>query len=363
MDRSILKKFIIDDFEYMKNMSVREYLTYRKWEQLNSSNWDTVRLYQLKNSLWYPEHPDDYLKIQPDIVFADNKADVNTWSTLRNFIHAQINNQNIGRTLRAFAIDRNSGKYLGVMSLNSDFSVLKPRDNYIGWSNDHRLKFKRLNYLAMGTTICPTQPLGFNYTGGKLMALLTCSDKYINRWNQKYKEQLVGVTTTSLFGRPSQYTRLKHWRDCKETSGRIPLEPSDKVYQEIKEWVKTYYMDKYIEITTVKTGKNNITPRPKTNIISFTLRQLGVKPPDNNSPRGVYFCPLFKDTSEFLRMEKDSVTEPLFDNSLESLFEMWKTRYAKNRIKNTKDNITSPLFYDDMIGVPWLEIKKKYIDK
>lgn len=359
-----LKKHIQENFDHLGKMTVREYLTYRKWEQLNMlkfSPGEQVRLSQLKRSLWYPNEPDDYLKIKPDLVFADNKADVKTWMTLRNFIHAQVYNQNVGRTMRCFVIDRNSGRYLGVLALASDFVVIGPREKYIGWTADNRTKDKRLNFTAMAQTICPTQPFGFNYTGGKLMALLCCSDKFVNKWNEKYKKQaLIGITTTSLFGRPSQYTRLKYWHDCGDTAGEQFLEPSEHIYQAMKEWMKKRYKKEYDGFVGANGGK--VVSRPKTRITRFVLSRLGVRAPKNNAPRGVYFCLLYKDGREFLRMEKQKIlAKPLFDNRLDVLFDMWKERYAKNRIKNTKDRIGGHLFYDDMIGTTWMETREKYI--
>ena len=361
-----LKKLIEKNFENMKKMSVREYLTYRKWEQLNLnplSAPELLRLSMLKKSLWYPDDPDDYLKLQPDLVFADNKADIETWVMLRNFIHAQVHNNNIGRSIKAFVIDRNTKKYLGIIALHSDFISLKPREKHIGWTVDHKIKHKRLNFTAIGSTICPTQPLGFNYTGGKLMAFFTCCDKIVNKWNQKYNKQaLVGITTTSLFGRPSQYTRLKYWKDCGDTKGKIPLEPSENIYIAMREWMKKMYPEEYRKITHVELHKKNITTRPKGRIIAFVLAKMQIKPPENNAPRGVYFCSLYKETKEFLRMEKLKIkAEPAFDNRLPVLFDLWKNRYAKNRIKNTKDRIGEHLFYDDMIGSSWKDTRKKYI--
>lgn len=358
-----LKKRIIENFEHLSHLSPREYLVYRKWEQLNSTRFtpeEKIRLSQLKNSLWYPEHPDDYLKIQPDLIFADNKADTETWTMLRTFISGHIYNQNVGRTMRCFVIDRNSGKYLGVLNLASDFIVIGPREKYIGWTKDNRTKDKRLNFLAMAQTICPTQPFGFNYTGGKLMALVTCCDKFVNRWNAKYNKQaLIGITTTSLFGRPSQYTRLKYWHDCGDTTGQQYLEPSEHIYQGMKEWMKTRYKKEYDIIIGAGTGK--VVSRPKSRVVSFVLNKLSISAPKNNAPRGVYFCLLYKEGLQFLRMEKQKIlAEPLFDNRLEVLFDMWKTRYAKNRIKNTKDRIGEHLFYDDLVGISWREAKEKY---
>ena len=60
--------------------------------------------------------------------------------------------------------------------------------------------------------------------------------------------------------------------------------------------------------------------------------------------------------------EKDLVRR--FDNSVESLTNIWKNKYAKNRLngllKNKRYN-NEGLFYDDLIGMEWEEAKDRYI--
>ena len=75
-----------------------------------------------------------------------------------------------------------------------------------------------INHTCIGSTIVPIQPLGYNLVGGKLLALLCLSDDTVEKtWEHQYKDKLVGVTTTSLYGKTkviplSQYDRLKTGR-------------------------------------------------------------------------------------------------------------------------------------------------------
>jgi hypothetical protein len=52
----------------------------------------------------------------------------------------------------------------------------------------------------MGFVIVPTQPFGFNYLGGKLLAGLCCSHEVREKLNKKYDMNLVMFETTSLYG-------------------------------------------------------------------------------------------------------------------------------------------------------------------
>jgi hypothetical protein len=64
----------------------------------------------------------------------------------------------------------------------------------------------------MGFVIVPTQPFGFNYLGGKLLAALCCSHDVRKKLNEKYDMNLVMFETTSLYGnskQASQYDGMK----------------------------------------------------------------------------------------------------------------------------------------------------------
>jgi hypothetical protein len=53
-----------------------------------------------------------------------------------------------------------------------------------------------------------------------------------------------------------------------------------------------------------------------------------------------------------------------FDTSTETLVNIWKTKYAKGRIKQLmKQNrvSTESLFYDDLIYLSWEDTKAKYL--
>ena len=52
------------------------------------------------------------------------------------------------------------------------------------------------------------------------------------------------------------------------------------------------------------------------------------------------------------------------DTSVESLTDLWKTKYAKKRIDslvNQQRVSSEPLFYDDVIYMTWEETREKYL--
>ena len=371
MTASEMKKLLDDDFKKMSEMSVQEYTLYRKWEEVNEKEWTPSELndiYLTKKSIWKPSTPEDYLKLKPVIVFAEGTRS-RIWTTLRIFISTMHWNASPGRLLRFYIMDSVTNTYLGVISLASDFLALGGRDSYIGWTRDQRINDHMINHTGMGSSIVPTQPLGFNYTGGKLMSLLLLSDVIQKTWNDKYDDVLAGITTTSLYGGYSQYNRLRYWHKCNSTEGAIPIEPSDEVYKQVIEWVKNNCKREYDELQekkiSSKTGKAQPKSHPKAKILSVACTKLKVNATKNNFSRGVYFAKLYDNTSDFLCKRTDKLGNKLFDNSVEALTNLWKERYAANRVKNVLENNTynsDILYYDEMIGMTFEEVKEKYME-
>jgi len=217
IDTELLKETLIQNLTYASKMDVREYTLYQKWCEVQEKYptrtittlfGDDKQLIDItqknlvekvKKNFWMPEGPDDYEKLRP-ILQLSNGAGAETWNTVRTFSSTMKNNSNIGRNLFYTVIDGQSGKYLGVICISSDFLDLTPRDSAIGWARDVKTQQGMINHTAIGSTIVPLQPLGFNYMGGKLLALLCLSDTVQNDWKVRYGDTLVGVTTTSLYG-------------------------------------------------------------------------------------------------------------------------------------------------------------------
>jgi hypothetical protein len=365
MNKQQIKKILLDNFEYLQTLNVKEYTLYRKWVDIKQrfpiSN-DIDDFFDSDNN--YPELQmikddiflDTYLNIKPKLIFVKGKENIFKWNSLRHMCHSAVWHASPGRLLKYYVIDEITNKYLGFISLGSDFISVGGRDDYIGWTTEDKLKGGRLRHTAMGSSIAAVQPFGFNYNGGKLIALLTASDIIQNKWKELYNEDLVGVTTTSLYGGASMYNRLKYWRKCKSTTGKISLEPSEDVYDTIRNWYKVEFPQQY------KDAISN--SHPKTKVLGLIYKQLNIKPPINNAPRGVYWNELYDNTKDFLCKKTNILGDKKYDNSVNALTKMWKERYAKKRIKNIiKDNrfSTQILFYDDMITDEWKDIKQRYL--
>jgi hypothetical protein len=283
------------------------------------------------------------------------------------------NNSNIGRNLNYIVIDRASGKYLGVMCISSDFLDLTPRDQYIGWDRVNKTQGHMINYTAIGSTIVPMQPLGYNYVGGKLLALLCLSDEVQYQWKKQYGDTLIGVTTTSLYGKNklnglSQYDNLKHWKKMGFSSGSVSYETTKPTVNMIRDWLKKNHTRKYFEWYQAKKQSGQPYKRDhKNRSYNFTYSKIDI-PKElirSEHQRGIYFSPLYTNSNEFLCGKIDeSKLVKAFDTSYQAIAELWKTKYASKRIRSLKEQnrvSKETLFYDDLIYLTWEETKTKYL--
>ena len=390
IDESSMKEILIKDLTYASQMDVREYTLYQKWCEVKerypvqdvSTLWGSevqmvnpeqeTLIKEVKSNFWMPQEPDDFEKLKPVMVLS-NGPDAERWNAIRTFSSTMKNNSNIGRNLFYVLTDEVTGKYLGVICISSDFLDLTPRDNAIGWPRDVKTQQGMINHTAIGSTIVPLQPLGFNYMGGKLLALMCLSDKVQSDWKRQYGDTLVGVTTTSLYGKTkagglSQYDGLEHWNAMGFSSGSVAFEPSRATKKLVFDWIKENHTRKYFEWWEAKNQNGLPLKRDhKNRSLNFAYSKLGI-PKElirTEHQRGIYFSPLYNNTNEFLRKEitEESLVKS-FDTSEEALANIWKTKYAKGRIRQLqkKNNVSyESLFYDDLIYLSWEETKAKYL--
>ena len=191
-------------------------------------------------------------ELEPYVELITDSSGTAKWTDIRKCISSMEFTANPGRNIKAFAKDRKSGKVLGVISLGSDVTSLGVRDKYIGWQKENKFKDGKLNHTTIGTSIIATQPLGYNFLGGKLVSALTTSPTFRDLWKEKYGQTLIAVGTTSLYGIHSQYNGIPHFKTLGESTGKVSTKPDNEFYDIWHQWIKENKSEEYKKLQLKK---------------------------------------------------------------------------------------------------------------
>jgi len=148
-----------------------------------------------------------------------------------------------GKSIKWVVYEKNTNKIVGFIRLGSPTINSKPRNTFLGKPLDTYSKevMKRFNdSTIMGFIIVPTQPFGFNYLGGKLLAAICCSHLTKDTLDKKYGGPFCMFETTSLYGTTksiSQYDSMKPFlRHKGETVSDFAPLINDEKYRQLKSW-------------------------------------------------------------------------------------------------------------------------------
>jgi hypothetical protein len=166
------------------------------------------------------------------------------WETLLNITSSHVNISPVGKQIRLGVKETNTGKWVGFIRLGSPVINMKPRNELLGQVFTQQPEWsKRFNdSTLMGFVIVPSQPFGYNYLGGKLLAAICTSHTVREIANQKYGMNLCLFETTSLYGSSktvSQYDGMKPYirYDGLTDSDFIPM-MHGKPYEELRDYVQ-----------------------------------------------------------------------------------------------------------------------------
>lgn len=142
-----------------------------------------------------------------------------------------------GKSLKWMVVEKNTNTIIGFCRFGSPTINSKPRNEWLGQTPDLTI-FNR--HAIMGFIIVPTQPFGYNYLGGKLLAMLCCTHEVRELLNKKYDANICHFETTSLYGSTkssSQYDGLKPIMRYKglTQSNFTPL-LHDHIFKDLNKW-------------------------------------------------------------------------------------------------------------------------------
>ena len=374
------KKKFINNMDKLKSMSVQEQTLYKKWQEFNKDeNFHrfAYKFDMLEKKLWKPTDINnleltisEIENINPVLEYVEqgNAKDVENWVLVRRLIHTMEYVANPGRNLKFYVKDSNSGKILGLICMGSDVTSIRVRDEYIKWSKENKFNDGKLRCTSIGTSIVPTQPFGYNFLGGKLVAALVTSSTIREKWEELYDDKLIGTTTTSLYGVHSMYNGIPHWKTLGESKGRISLKPDDSSYDVWHDWVKENKSERYLRETTQKSGVAGPVTGVKQKIIKMIYDELGLKLKDfeHGFQRGIYYADMYENGKLFLRNEideKDLVMKKKYVEDMDYINNWWKPKAIRRYSKLLDENKIKPekLFYADVLNTTWDETKSKYL--
>ena len=425
------KESLIKHMASLKTQGVEESTLYKKWVELKQldNTKEVVSTGALMGRLWTPADIFDKERtieeidnIKPQVVICkEGTTDYNDWKYLRMLISSFEFSIGIGRLIKILILDENTGKVLGVSSIASDVISIGVRDNWIGWTKEDKFEKGKLNQTCIGSTIVPTQPFGYNFLGGKLIASLLCTNDVRDAWENKFDQKLVGMTTTSLYGGHSMYQRIPFWKELGRTTGRILLKPDDDHFEKWSKWLKENHLQEYEHASCGKAGtviKQNdkwvwtfqdtvrehadtrdelveelakqrfsvhdtnvvhdlrsklVHPPsgPKQNVLNRIYSHLGMKSSEyvHGFKRGVYFAPFYENTREYLRSEieeSELIGSKKLENDVDDVMGWWKPKAIRRYTNLFEQDRIRPehLYYRDMIQMrTWEEVQQKYMSQ
>ena len=199
-----------DEFiDYFENFtSIEDYLRYVKREIVAEEN----PLTSLKDEFFNEDIHTNEMEF--DIKFIGKRFQRSLpqehYVNLLQAVSSHNNESNIpGRELRWMVYEKRSQQVLGFIRFGAPTINSKPRNIWLG----HQPNLSIFNqHAVMGFVIVPSQPFGYNYLGGKLLALMCVSHFARETLNEVFDKDIALFETTSLYGSTtsaSQYDGLK----------------------------------------------------------------------------------------------------------------------------------------------------------
>jgi hypothetical protein len=307
--------------KHLFNLEENKFETKHKYIPKYSND---VYLNRLFNS-----NKDNFEKIELELELIDNNSDKqDMFDYIRHYISCMPQFQTPGRVLSILILDKTSNHYLGILQLTTCLLNSELKDDYIGINklNKGRLN-KHIRDHSANMSICvPVQPFGFNFCGGKLLAMIAFSKELHSMYEQKYDHKLALISTTSINGKSIQYDRLKQFKFIGYTKGfgtcHIPVSICEKIKNYINENYSYY----------------NVNKKSKWQYLKFAAEKLNVNSEKlfyHGQQRGIYIGITSSQSKEFLLSNNNKKNVFVFEQDklqyLKEINYFWMKRWAMQR--------------------------------
>ncbi|HEY9160379.1 MAG TPA: Druantia anti-phage system protein DruA [Desulfomonilia bacterium] len=287
-------------------------------------------------------------KIEPMIEVCEEQKQFDLFRIFRYYWSSPYSDY-VGRRIKLLIRDNAlpNKPLIGIAALGSSIVHIPDRDNWIGWNKETRTK--NLVY-TMDAYVLGALPPYNHLLGGKLISYIIASNEVRNIYKRKYKDTITNISkrkandlaclfTTSLYGKSSQYNRIKIdnnllYIPIGQTKGFGTLHLTDETFEAMRELLRNNNID-----VTNKFGDGPIwrmrVIRTAADILGFNSDLLL----NHSFKRQIYAIPLADNFKEFLNGNQK---KPHYLNyTLDELVNHWKERWLINRKKNidVKNNI------------------------
>jgi hypothetical protein len=259
------------------------------------------------------------------------QIDTGTMIRLQKQMHKAVWRPAPGRKL-AFIVTYED-KILGLIFFASPVINMLARDNVLNLSKDSSEKGKQLRNIADMSICAASQPFGWKWNGGKLIAMIATT--LGNFWEERYKEELKHIVTTSLDRRGSQYNRV--YKFIGYTKGYGHEHISNEEYKNMIKWMQ----ENNVEVPSAKFGAgSNLRMR---RIAAYKKasgnKTIGLK---HNKIRGIY------------------IHEAINPLKREEIVQNWFNRWGEKRFSQKKNEV--PPYYNGLSDKNNVVIADEYIE-
>ena len=295
-------------------------------------------------------HPEDMEFTCREIPIYDDYIDI---------VASQMIQKSIpGKSLKWVVYEINTNKIVGFIRFGSPTINSKPRNKFLGKPLNTLDKdvMKRFNDSAiMGFNIIPTQPFGYNYLGGKLLAGICNSHLARETLNKKYNTEFCMFETTSLYGTSkssSMYDGMKPFlRFIGLTDSDFVPSINDDKYAYLKDW----FENKNNGVSLVHDDASSRKLKTQHKMISIIRNSLDKHHSEMLKPFKQCFVDAknlteqkrqylgtygFKNVKEYLNLETDTLEKNInFDRfEYDSIITWWKKHAGRRYEKLKNDN-------------------------
>ena len=321
-----------------------------------------------------PEDMDFKICIKPNAYFDDHLE-----------IIASFSPDNVpGKMVKVVIQETNTGKDVGFIKFGSPVINAKPRNDWLrsggGLESTGMITNTSVPNLEiwnkrviMGFIIVPTQPFGFNYLGGKLMAAICCSHELRDILDQKYDTEFCLFETTSLYGNikgASMYDGMRPYLKYRgDTQSNFLLTMGDDIYPELKNWFEERNGGPLVHL-----GASSRKLKTQTKMVSIIKASLK----EHDTTKYNKFCECIKTSTDVTTQKRFYMSDYGYANSkelllgktdtlvksesydkysLENITKWWKKKATKryNNLKN-QDRVRDKLEYWNADSIDKIDI-------